>query len=121
MEDLQKLALRHELLRELDQGFAQLGKDLAAKADTKDVTYLATEVSKMQLDQSERNRSLRDSVSEVERAVKALALLVAEQPGANRGGRFSLRELDPRMLVVAGLAVGAAGGKAIEALIGGGF
>lgn len=110
MENLVRLELKAELLREIDR-----------KADTADVRILAAEVSTMKLDQAERNRALRDTVGDVERAVKALAALVAEQPGANRGGRFSLREFDPRILLIAGLAVGAAGGKAVEAIIGGGF
>lgn len=110
MENLVRLELKAELLREIDR-----------KADTADVRILAAEVSTMKLDQAERNRALRDTVGDVERAVKALAALVAEQPGAKRGGRFSLREFDPRILLIAGLAVGAAGGKAVEAIIGGGF
>lgn len=114
MEAVERLELKAELLREIDRIREQ-------KADTQDVKVLATEFSRMQLDNSERNRAMRDSVADVERAVKALAALVAEQPGANRGGRFSLREFDPRILVIAGLAVGAAGGKFAETLLTGGL
>ena len=110
MDELHRMALRADLLREIDK-----------KADTNDVKLLAADISTMKLDQAERNRSLKESVAEVERAVKTLAQLVATQPGADRPGRFSFSNIDPRVLLIAGLAVGAAGGKAVEALIGGGF
>lgn len=117
MEAVDRLELKAELLRAIDKVEHQLNN----KADRGDITTMANEMHNMKLDQAERNRSLRDSVGEVERAIKTLAALVAEQPGANRGGRFSLREFDPRILIVAALAVGAAGGKAVEAVLNGGL
>lgn len=110
MDELHRMALRADLLREIDK-----------KADTNDVKLLAADISTMKLDQAERNRSLKESVAEVERAVKALAQIVSTQPGADRPARFSLQGIDPRILVIAGLAIGAAGGKIAEAALTGGF
>lgn len=117
MDALERLELKAELLREIDKVEARLG----GKADRGDITAMAAELHRVQMEQADRNRSLKEGVSDLERAVKSLATLVADQPGANRGGRFSLREIDPRILIVGGLAVGVAGNKAIELMLGGGF
>lgn len=116
MDEIARLELKAELLREIDK----VSTALHGKADRGDITTMATEMHNMKMDQADRNRSLKESVGDVERAIKTLAALVAEQPGANRG-RFSLREFDPRLLLVAGLAVGVAGNKAVEVFMNGGF
>lgn len=111
LDRLDRLELKAELLREIDGVRA----DLKGKADNKDLSLIATEMSRMQLDQAERNRALRDGLNELEKAVKSFAALIPVD-GATRN-RWSLREIDPRVLLVAGIAGGAAVGKGLEYLL----
>lgn len=117
MDAVQRLELETRLLREIDKLEAKLG----GKADRGDITGMAAEMHRTQMEQADRNRSLKEAVNDLERGVKALASLIPTQPGESRGGgRFSLQGIDPRLLLAAGLAVGVAGGKAVEFMMGGG-
>jgi hypothetical protein len=112
LDRLDKLELRADLLREIDR-VREEGRE---KADRKELATMAVELSRMQLDQSERNRALRDGFNELERAVKAMAAMIPQDSPARRG--FSLSNIDPKILLMAGIAGGAAAGKTLEIALG---
>lgn len=116
MDAIAKLEMETRFNREIDH----LRSELKDKASNKDVTQVAAALSQTQLDQAERNRALRDSVGEVEKAVKALAQVVAADVGGSPipASRWSLRGLDPKLVLTIGIAGGAAAGKTLEYIMG---
>ncbi len=117
MDDIQRLDLEHRLLREIDRVADNLREQLRDKADRRDITVMATEMSRVQTDQAERNRAIRESLMELEKGIKSLSALVAVDVGGPMPSRFSLRGMDPRILLAAGIVGGAAAGKSIELLL----
>jgi hypothetical protein len=91
-------------LRELDL----LRHDLRDKADRGDVTHLAGIISNEHMSAMDRYRTVQASIGDVERALKALSDLVAQQsgvPAAARNGALS--RFPPQMLLAGGVALGA--------------
>lgn len=114
MDDLSRLDLKYELLREIDHL-------KTTKANHSDVKEVATQVSAQALDQSERLRAIKDALKELaqdQRSQASRMEQIASVLDAPRdpGRQFSLKGLDPRILLAAGLAGGAAVGKSAELL-----
>lgn len=101
-------------MRELDL----LRNDMREKADRSDVTYLATTMSNEQMSAMERYRTVQASISDVERAVKALSEVVAQQSGmpSPRGGNNLLSRVPPQFLLAGGVALGAVAIKSPDVL-----
>lgn len=112
MDRVDKLELKTEFAREIDK----IHVDLRSKADRAELVNISAEASRREVEQSERNRALKESVGAVERAVKALAEIVSQEAPATNRPRVSLRGIDPRILLLAGIAGGAAAGKSLELL-----
>ncbi len=92
-------------LRELDL----LRQDLRDKADRSDVTHLATVISNEHMSAMDRYRAVQASIGDVERALKALSDVVAQQTGAppqHRNGGM-LTRMPPHLLLAGGVALGA--------------
>ena len=105
MDDLVRVQLDAKAsLRELDL----LRHDLRDKADRGDVTHLATVISNEHMSAMDRYRTVQASIGDVERALKALSDVVAQQsgvPAAARNGALS--RFPPQMLLAGGVALGA--------------
>ena len=89
-------------LRELDL----LRHDLRDKADRGDVTHLASIISNEHMSAMDRYRTVQASIGDVERALKALSDLVAQQSGVP-AARNGLSRFPPQMLLAGGVALGA--------------
>jgi len=112
VDDITRIELAGKAsVRELDQ----LRTDMRDKADRTDVTYLATSMSNEQMSAMERYRTVQASIGEVERAVKALADVVAQQSGmpSPRAANF-LGRMPPQFLLAGGVALGALAIKSPE-------
>lgn len=104
LDDIVRLELAGKAsVREIDQ----LRQDLRDKADRGDVTHLATLISNEHMSAMDRFRTVQASVAEVERAVKALADVVAQQTGVPAPQRGLLSRIPPHLLVAGGVALGA--------------
>lgn len=105
MDDITRIELANKAsLRELDL----LRQDLRDKADRGDVTHLAGLISNEHMSAMDRYRSVQASIGDVERALKALSDLVAQQagvPAAARNGMLS--RMPPQLLLAGGVALGA--------------
>jgi len=105
VDDITRLEMAGKAsVRELDQ----LRADLRDKADRGDVTHLATVISNEHMSAMDRYRTVQASIGDVERALKALSDLVAQQsgvPAAARNGALS--RFPPQMLLAGGVALGA--------------
>jgi hypothetical protein len=113
VDDLFRVQLDQKAsLRELDL----LRHDLRDKADRGDVTHLATVISNEHMSAMDRYRTVQASIGDVERALKALSDLVAQQSGvpAARGGTLS--RFPPQMLLAGGVALGALAVKSPDLL-----
>lgn len=98
-------------VRELDQ----LRSEMRDKADRTDITFLATSMSNEQNSAMERYRTVQAAISEVDRAVKALADVVAQQSGlpSPRAANF-LSRIPPQVVMAGGIALGAVAVKSPE-------
>lgn len=115
MDAVTKLEMETRFNRELDL----LRGDLKDRASNKDVAHLAQALSDSRLDQAEKNRAIKDGIADLEKAVKALANIVAaDSDGTPMPSRWSLRGMDPKLLLTVGIAGGAAAGKTLEYLMG---
>lgn len=113
VDDITRIELAGKAgVRELDQ----LRADMRDKADRTDVTYLATSMSNEQMSAMERYRTVQASIGDVERAVKALADVVAQQSGmpSPRGIGNFLSRVPPQLLMAGGIALGAVAVKSPE-------
>lgn len=113
VDDITRIELAGKAsVRELDQ----LRTDMRDKADRTDVTYLATSMSNEQMSAMERYRTVQSSIADVERAVKALADVVAQQSGmpSPRGAGNLLSRMPPQFLLAGGVALGAVAIKSPE-------
>ena len=113
MDDITRIELAGKAsVRELDQ----LRTDMRDKADRHDVTYLATSMSNEQMSAMERYRTVQASIGDVERAVRALADIVAQQSGmpSPRGVSNFLSRVPPQFLLAGGVALGAVAIKSPE-------
>jgi len=105
VDDITRIEMANKAsLRELDL----LRQDLRDKAERGDVTHLAGLISNEQMSAMDRYRSVQASIGDVERALKALSDLVAQQSGvpvAARNGMLS--RMPPQLLLAGGVALGA--------------
>jgi hypothetical protein len=90
-------------LRELDL----LRHDLRDKADRGNVTNLATVISNEHMSAMDRYRTVQASIGDVERALKALSDVVAQQSGVPAARNGTLSRFPPQMLLAGGVALGA--------------
>lgn len=103
MDDLVRIQLEQKAsLRELDL----LRQDLRDKADRGDVTHLAGMISNEHMSAMDRYRTVQASIGDVERALKALSDLVAQQSGVP-AARGALSRVPPQLLLAGGVALGA--------------
>ena len=104
VDDIVRLALDQKAsLREIDL----LRQDMRDKADRQDVTHLATVISNEHMSAMDRYRTVQASIGEVEKAVKALSDVVAQQAGLPAPRNGVLSRLPPQMLIAGGVALGA--------------
>lgn len=104
MDDLVRVQLDQKAsLRELDL----LRQDLRDKADRGDVTHLASMISNEHMSAMDRYRTVQASIGDVERAVKALSDLVAQQSGVPAARNGPLSRMPPQLLLAGGVALGA--------------
>ena len=111
MDDIVRLELGQKAtLRDLDL----LRLELAHKADRGDLTHLATAMSNEHVQGMDRYRALQMSVADVERAVRQLSQVVADQSGQPLPRQSALGRLPPQMLLAGGVALGAVAVKSPE-------
>jgi hypothetical protein len=111
VDDIVRLELSSKAsLRELDL----LRLDLQHKADRGDLTTLATAMSNEHISSMDRHRALQMSVADVERAVRQLSQVVADQTGQPIPRQSALGRLPPQMLLAGGVALGAVAVKSPE-------
>lgn len=104
VDDLVRVQLDQKAsLRELDL----LRHDLRDKADRGDVTHLATVISNEHMSAMDRYRSVQASIGDVERALKALSDVVAQQAGMPTHRAGPLSRFPPQLLLAGGVALGA--------------
>ncbi len=104
MDELFRLQLDQKAsLRELDL----LRQDLRDKADRQDVTHLATVISQEHMSAMDRYRTVQASIGDVERALKALSDVVAQQAGMPSPRNGMLNRMPPHLLLAGGVALGA--------------
>ena len=104
MDDLVRIQLDSKAsLRELDL----LRHDLRDKADRGDVTHLASMISNEHMSAMDRYRTVQASIGDVERAVKALSDVVAQQSGMPTARNGMLSRMPPQLLLAGGVALGA--------------
>ena len=104
MDDITRLEMAGKAsVRELDQ----LRADLRDKADRGDVTHLAGMISNEHMSAMDRYRTVQASIGDVERAVKALSDVVAQQSGVPAARNGTLSRFPPQMLLAGGVALGA--------------
>ncbi len=112
VDDLVRVHLEQKAsLRELDL----LRQDLRDKADRQDVTHLATVISNEHMSAMDRYRTVQASIGDVERALKALSDVVAQQSGVP-AARNGLSRFPPQMLLAGGVALGAVAVKSPDLL-----
>jgi hypothetical protein len=99
-------------LRELDL----LRHDLRDKADRGDVTHLATVISNEHMSAMDRYRTVQASIGDVERALKALSDVVAQQSGVPAARNGTLSRFPPQLLLAGGVALGAVAVKSPDLL-----
>jgi hypothetical protein len=90
-------------LRELDL----LRHDLRDKADRGDVTHLAGIISNEHMSAMDRYRTVQASIGDVERALKALSDVVAQQSGMPSPRTGFMGRVPPQLLLAGGVALGA--------------
>jgi hypothetical protein len=111
VDDIVRLELAQKAtLRDLDL----LRLELAHKADRGDLTHLATAMSNEHVQGMDRHRALQMSVADVERAVRQLSQVVADQTGQPIPRQSALGRLPPQMLLAGGVALGAVAVKSPE-------
>jgi hypothetical protein len=104
VDELVRLQLDQKAsLRELDL----LRQDLRDKADRSDVTHLATVISNEHMSAMDRYRAVQASIGDVERALKALSDVVAQQAGVPAARNGGLSRFPPHLLLAGGVALGA--------------
>jgi len=104
VDDIVRIELANKAsLRELDL----LRHDLRDKADRGDVTHLASLISNEHMSAMDRYRSVQASIGDVERALKALSDLVAQQAGMPAARNGMLSRMPPQLLLAGGVALGA--------------
>lgn len=104
VDDLVRVHLEQKAsLRELDL----LRQDLRDKADRQDVTHLATVISNEHMSAMDRYRTVQASIGDVERALKALSDVVAQQSGMPSPRNGMLSRFPPQLLLAGGVALGA--------------
>ena len=104
MDDLVRIQLDSKAsLRELDL----LRHDLRDKADRGDVTHLASMISNEHMSAMDRYRTVQASIGDVERAVKALSEIVAQQSGMPSPRAGFMGRVPPQLLLAGGVALGA--------------
>jgi len=104
VDDITRLEMAGKAsVRELDQ----LRADLRDKADRGDVTHLAGMISNEHMSAMDRYRTVQASIGDVERAVKALSDVVAQQSGVPAARNGTLSRFPPQMLLAGGVALGA--------------
>jgi len=112
VDDLVRIQLEQKAsLRELDL----LRQDLRDKADRGDVTHLASMISNEHMSAMDRYRTVQASIGDVERALKALSDLVAQQSGVP-AARGALSRVPPQLLLAGGVALGALAVKSPDLL-----
>ena len=113
MDDITRIELAGKAsLRELDL----LRQDLRDKADRGDVTHLAGLISNEHMSAMDRYRSVQASIGDVERALKALSDLVAQQSGIPAARNGMLSRFPPHILLAGGVALGAVAVKSPDIL-----
>ena len=113
MDDLVRIQLDSKAsLRELDL----LRQDLRDKADRGDVTHLAGMISNEHMSAMDRYRTVQASIGDVERALKALSDLVAQQSGVPAARNGALSRVPPQLLLAGGVALGALAVKSPDLL-----
>jgi len=113
VDDLFRVQLDQKAsLRELDL----LRHDLRDKADRGDVTHLASIISNEHMSAMDRYRTVQASIGDVERALKALSDLVAQQSGVPAARSGGLSRFPPQMLLAGGVALGALAVKSPDLL-----
>ena len=104
MDDITRLEMAGKAsVRELDQ----LRADLRDKADRGDVTHLAGMISNEHMSAMDRYRTVQASIGDVERAVKALSEIVAQQSGMPSPRAGFMGRVPPQLLLAGGVALGA--------------
>ena len=104
VDDLVRVQLDQKAsLRELDL----LRHDLRDKADRGDVTHLASIISNEHMSAMDRYRTVQASIGDVERAVKALSDVVAQQSGMPSPRAGFMGRVPPQLLLAGGVALGA--------------
>ncbi len=104
VDDITRIELANKAsVRELDQ----LRADMRDKADRSDVTYLATSISNEHMSAMDRYRTVQASIGDVERAVKALSDVVAQQSGMPMPRAGFIGRVPPQLLLAGGVALGA--------------
>ena len=113
VDDLVRIQLEQKAsLRELDL----LRQDLRDKADRGDVTHLASMISNEHMSAMDRYRTVQASIGDVERALKALSDLVAQQSGVPVARNGPLSRMPPQLLLAGGVALGALAVKSPDLL-----
>ena len=113
MDDITRLEMAGKAsVRELDQ----LRADLRDKADRGDVTHLASMISNEHMSAMDRYRTVQASIGDVERALKALSDLVAQQSGVPAARNGALSRVPPQLLLAGGVALGALAVKSPDLL-----
>ena len=113
MDDITRLEMAGKAsVRELDQ----LRADLRDKADRGDVTHLASMISNEHMSAMDRYRTVQASIGDVERALKALSDLVAQQSGVPAARNGPLSRMPPQLLLAGGVALGALAVKSPDLL-----